>query len=327
MSRDVFIFSTGKLHRKHNTLYFTDEEGKSSPLPVEQTENLHLFGNVDFNTSLLHILTQHDVRLHVYNYYGYYDGTYYPRNSRISGYTTVRQSENYLDLNKRLYLAKAFVQGGIHHMIRNLRKSGDETKSHVDTINATASLLDHASNIPAVMGLEGQCRQVYYGAFPLLIKKSFTWVSRTKRPPQDPLNALISFGNGLMYTTVVSEIYKTMLDPSISYLHEPSSKRFSLSLDIAEIFKPFIIDPLIFNLVNNRRIQEKHFENAEGFVYLNEDGRKIFLAAFDEKMKSTFKHRKLKRNVSYRYLIRLEAYKLIKHVIGDEKYKPFKAWW
>lgn len=130
-----------------------------------------------------------------------------------------------------------------------------------------------------------------------------------------------------MYTAIVSEVYKTMLDPAISYLHEPSSKRFSLSLDIAEIFKPFIIDPLVFSLVNNRRIQGKHFDDLDGMVYLSEEGRKLFLAAFDEKMKSTFKHRKLGRNVSYRYLIRLEAYKLIKHVIGDESYKPFKAWW
>jgi CRISPR-associated protein Cas1 len=98
-------------------------------------------------------------------------------------------------------------------------------------------------------------------------------------------------------------------------------------LDLAEIFKPLLIDPLVFSLVNNRRIQEKHFEDLNGMVYLSEEGRKIFLAAFDEKMKTSFKHRKLGRNVTYRYLIRLEAYKLIKHVIGDEPYKPFKAWW
>ncbi|CAM3142443.1 type I-B CRISPR-associated endonuclease Cas1b [Paenibacillus sediminis] len=327
MNRDVFIFSKGRLHRKNNTLYFADEHGKSQPLPVEQTENLHLFGQIDFNTSLLHILTQHDVRLHVYNYYGYYDGTYYPRNSQVSGYTKVQQSAHYLDLSKRLYLAKAFIQGAVHHMQRNLRKHGEESRSYVDTMASRAALLEEASSIAQVMGIEGQCRQIYYEGLPILVRNNFTWEHRSKRPPHNPLNALISFGNGLMYTTVVSELYKTALDPSISYLHEPSSKRFSLSLDVAEIFKPFLVDPLIFSLVNNRRIQEKHFKNDEGIVHLNDEGRKIFLAAYDEKMKSTFKHRKLNRMVSYRYLIRLESYKLIKHIIGDEKYKPFKAWW
>lgn len=130
-----------------------------------------------------------------------------------------------------------------------------------------------------------------------------------------------------MYTAIISEIYKTVLDPTVSFLHEPSTKRFSLSLDIAEIFKPLVVDSLILTLLNNRRLQEKHFEKKDGGVLLNEDGRKRFLEAFDEKMKTTIKHRKLKRNVSYRYLIRLEAYKLIKHFIGDETYKPFKAWW
>ena len=328
MSRDVFIFSTGKLHRKNNTLYFTDEEGKSKPLPIEQTESIHLFGQVDFNTSLLHILTQYDVRLHIYNYYGYYDGTYYPRNSRLSGYTTIQQSVHYLDLEKRLYLAKSFIYSAVHHMQRNIRKAGAELQTHIDTLSSRVSLLDQATSVQQLMGIEGQCRQIYYDAFPQMLREgAFNWEYRSKRPPHDPLNALISFGNSLMYTSVVSEIYKTMLDPTISYLHEPSSKRFSLSLDLAEIFKPLIIDPLVFNLVNNRRIQKKHFTNQEGIIYLSDEGKKIFLAAYDDKMKTTFKHRKLNRNVSYRYLIRLEAYKIIKHVIGDEKYKPFKAWW
>ncbi|CAM4194689.1 type I-B CRISPR-associated endonuclease Cas1b [Saccharibacillus endophyticus] len=326
--RDVFIFSAGKLHRKNNTLYFVNEEGKSQPLPVEQTENIHLLGNVDFNSSLLHILTQHQVRLHVYNHYGYYDGTYYPRNSTISGYNVVQQSSHYLNPAKRLFLAKAFIQSGVHHMVRNLRKQGEATKPYVDTMVSRVALLDAATGIPQAMGVEGQCRQVYYEAFPFLLKNTgFEWSGRNKRPPKDPLNAMISFGNGVMYTTILSEVYKTALDPAISYLHEPSSKRFSLCLDIAEIFKPLLIDPLVFTLVNNRRIQPKHFRNEDGMYFLSEEGRKIFLTDFEAKMKETIKHRKLGRQVSYRYLIRLEAYKLIKHMIGDEIYKPFKAWW
>jgi CRISPR-associated protein Cas1 len=130
-----------------------------------------------------------------------------------------------------------------------------------------------------------------------------------------------------MYTAILSECYKTVLDPTVSFLHEPSSRRFSLSLDLAEIFKPLVIDSLVFTLLNNRRIQEKHFDWREDAVLLNEEGKLRFVAAFDEKMRTTIKHRKLKRQVSYRYLIRLEAYKLIKHFIGDEVYKPFKAWW
>lgn len=130
-----------------------------------------------------------------------------------------------------------------------------------------------------------------------------------------------------MYTTVLGEIYKTQLDPTISFLHEPSTKRFSLSLDIAEIFKPLIIDPIIFSLINNRIIQHKDFDIEEGICFLNDDGRKKFITEYEKKMGVTIKHRTLKRKVSYRMFIRLESYKLIKHFIDDKNYKALKAWW
>lgn len=131
-----------------------------------------------------------------------------------------------------------------------------------------------------------------------------------------------------MYQVVLSEIYKTQLNPTISYLHEPSTKRYSLSLDIAEIFKPLIVDPLIFTLVNKRQLKKEHFDFLEGEIcYLNEEGKKKFIVGWEERLNQSIKHRTLKRNTSYRYLIRLECFKLIKHVIGDEVYKPLKAWW
>ena len=327
MERDVFILTSGRLKRKNNTLYLEDKKGLEHPLPVEQTSNIHFFGQIDFNTSLLHLLSKHHICLHTYNYYGYYDGTYVPRSSKVSGHLLVQQCAHVLDSEKRLYLAKSFVSSGLYHMMRNLRKSGVDTKVYVDTLDSYKPLVEGAETVSELMGIEGKCRNVYYDSYKVLLKKDFSWTSRSKRPPQDPVNAMISFGNSLMYTTVLSEIYKTALDPTVSFLHEPSTKRFSLSLDLSEIFKPLLVDPIIFSLVNNRRISEAHFDFSDSAVYLNEEGRKRFLLAFDEKMKTTFKHRKLKRKVSYRYLIRLESYKLIKHLIGDEQYKPFKAWW
>ncbi|KAF1083730.1 CRISPR-associated endonuclease Cas1 [Sporotomaculum syntrophicum] len=327
MNRDIFILSGGRMKRKDNTLYFENEEGERRPIPVEQTNSIHFFGQVDFNTSLLHLLSQHQICFHVYNHYGYYDGSFCPRNPKVSGFTVVQQSAHVLDAEKRMYLAKSFVLAGIHHMLRNIRKNDQSGSPHIDTIMSVVHRVESAGTIPELMGAEGQGRQIYYNAFNQLLKNGMEWHSRSKQPPRDPINAMISFGNSLMYTTVISEIYKTVLDPTVSFLHEPSSRRFSLSLDIAEIFKPLIVDPLVLTLLNNRQIQEKHFDSKDGAVLLNDEGRIKFLSAFDEKMKTTIKHRKLKRQVSYRYLIRLEAYKLIKHLIGDEVYKPFKAWW
>lgn len=329
MKRNLYMMSGGRLKRKDNTLYFENEAGIKKAIPIEQVDALHFFGQVDLNTATIHLLSQHDVPIHFYNYYGFYDGSFMPRKQKVSGYSLVKQCEHVSDLSKRLFLAKCFVSSGIHHMQRNIRKHTSELTSLMATISSHSASLQDAGNIATVMGIEGHCRQLYYESFRTLLKgdDSIQWEYRSKRPPHDPINALISYGNSMMYTTVLSEVYKTVLDPTVSYLHEPSAKRFSLCLDIAEIFKPFIVDAIILSLVNNRRIQSQHFTVEDGICYLNEEGRKRFVEAYDEKLKTTFKHRLLKRNVTYRYAIRLEAYKLIKHVTGDKTYKPFKAWW
>lgn len=141
------------------------------------------------------------------------------------------------------------------------------------------------------------------------------------------INCLISFGNSLLYTNTLSEIYHTQLNPTISYLHEPSERRFSLSLDLSEIFKPILVDRIIFKLVNNRMLGEEDFLDELNFCYLNDRGRRTFLAEWDEKLRTTIKHPLLKRKVSYQRLIRLECYRLIKHLLGDKPYVAFRAWW
>lgn len=317
------------MQRKNNTFYFIDDEDNKKSLPVNQIDNVYVFGKVDFNTDFLNLLSQHDIRIHFFNYYGFYTGTYYPRAKKVSGFTVVNQSKHYLEKKKRVYLATQFVESASFHMLRNLRnyKHKDMVNNLIGQIQENILLLEKMTSVPEIMGLEGIIRQTYYNSFNYFLPDKFAFDERSKKPPKDPLNALISFGNSLCYTLVLSEIYKTHLDPSISFLHEPSTKRFSLSLDIAEIFKPLLVDTVIFALLNRNQLNEDDFEYMEEMVLLNERGRKKFIQAWQEKISTTIKHRKLKRKTSYKYFIRLECYKLIKHCIGDENYKPLKAWW
>jgi CRISPR-associated protein Cas1 len=176
------------------------------------------------------------------------------------------------------------------------------------------------------MGIEGNIRMAYYEAFNLIIN-NFAMGDRSKRPPRNEVNALISFGNMMCYTQCLRAIHQTQLNPVISFLHSPGERRFSLSLDLAEIFKPIIVDRVIFKVLNKRIIQSKHFDKQLNKCILNENGKKMFVQAFEERLNETIKHRKLKRNVSYKYLIRLECYKLVKHILEIEEYKPFKMWW
>ena len=178
-----------------------------------------------------------------------------------------------------------------------------------------------------LMGLEGNIRERYYRCWAEIVGQEYALAKRVKHPPDNAINALISFGNSLLYTTVLGEIYHTHLTPTVSYLHGPGERRYSLALDLSEIFKPIIVDKLIFKLLNTKQIQEKHFRKELNFCYLEESGRKIVLQEYDERLKTTIKHRALGRNVSYRHLIRLEAYKLVNFLISGEVYKAFRAWW
>ena len=327
--KDVFLFNNGRIQRKDSTIVFVNEDGKKKTLPIEQIENIHVFSELDFNTSFFNLLSQKDVNLHIYNYYGYYSGSYIPRDKRVSGYVDVNQAWHVLDHDARMYVAGQFVYGAVHHMLKNLRRHKAKTSIWIEKLELERKKIPTASDIPTLMGMEGNMRQIYYQAFNSIIKyEDFYFERREKRPPTDRINALISFGNSLMYTTILSEMYKTQINPTISFLHEPSSKRFSLALDIAEIFKPLIVDSLIFSLINNRMIKKKHFDFIEDKVcMLNEEGNKIFITEYEARLAKTIKHRKLNRSVSYRYLIRLECYKLIKQFLGDEEYRSLKAWW
>lgn len=321
--KNLYLFNNGKLKRKDSTIYFILEDGTKKVVPIEQVENLHIFSEMEFNTSFINLLNQKDVFLHFYNYYGYYSGSYIPRKKKVSGFVDVKQAEHVLNPALRMYLAQQLVYSAIHHILRNMRRHKEEVGELIEEILEFKKQVSKAKDIPTLMGIEGKVRLAYYQGLNAMIKnKDFYFEKREKRPPRDPINALVSFGNSLMYTAVLSEIYKTQLNPAISFLHEPGSRRFSLALDLAEIFKPLITDNLIFSLVNKRSIQKKHFELIEDEIcLLNETGRKIFIQEFENRMSTTIKHRKLNRQTSYRFLIRLECYKLIKHLIGDEDYR------
>ncbi|OQX18244.1 MAG: CRISPR-associated endonuclease Cas1, partial [Candidatus Altiarchaeales archaeon A3] len=158
------------------------------------------------------------------------------------------------------------------------------------------------------MSVEGKIWDNYYKNFNEILK-NFEFTTRERRPPTNEINALISFGNSLLYSTTLSEIYNTYLNPAISFLHEPQERRYSLALDVSEIFKPLLVERTIFKLVNKQMLTEKHFESELKGVYLNDEGKRIYLKEYDERLNTTIKHPTLDREVSYRRLIRLECYK------------------
>ncbi|ODS35037.1 MAG: subtype I-B CRISPR-associated endonuclease Cas1 [Candidatus Altiarchaeales archaeon WOR_SM1_86-2] len=329
MKRDYYILKSGRLKRKQNTIYF-EKDGEKKPMPVNGISSIFVLGELDVNTKLLVFLAQNKIPVHFFNYYGYYSGTYYPREYLNSGFLVVKQVEHYLDKERRMRIAREFVDTAIHNILMNLahyKKQNKDVGGEIEKIKTERKNVGGTDNILELMAVEGRVRDTYYGCFNKILRKGFEFEKRVKRPPDNMINALISFGNSLIYGNTLTEIYHTQLNPTISYLHEPGERRFSLSLDLSEVFKPIIADRVIFKLINNQVIKPEHFQEELNACYLNDDGRRIFLSEHDEKLKTTIQHKDLKRKVSYQRLMRLEAYKLVKHLIGEKDYAGFKAWW
>ncbi len=399
--KNYYLLSNGRLRRQSNTLVMEGADGQKKPIPIEDVDSLYLYGEVDLNTKALTFLSSKKIPLHVFNYYGFYSGSYYPREYLHSGYLLVHQVKHYADDARRMTLTRELVRASAHSMLRNVAyysnrgkgaagagsdedpeptgEIGTETplepavphdaelEAAVDasdtlaaaqdngtvpapeadpfepnivfeeevtplaqiraTITNLAGLIDKQEKVNDLRGVEGKMRERYYQAWQHILGGEWAFDRRVRRPPDNEVNALISFGNSVIYTACLSEIYRTQLTPTISYLHEPGARRFSLALDLSEIFKPLLVDRAIFRLLNTGQLKPEHFDRSLGGCYLTEAGKRLFLGALEERLNATIKHRRLGRHVSYRHLIRLECYKLIRHLTDVEPYHAFRAWW
>jgi CRISP-associated protein Cas1 len=299
-------------------------------IPIEDVDALWAFGELELNARLLNFLAQHKVPVHFFNYYGYYSGSFYPREYLNAGFVLVKQVRHYSNRRLRLVIAREFIHSALHNILRNLRYYGTRgiaLDAETAGVQAEVLRLDAVRDINELMGCEGRARSCYYQGFSKILRERAEFTKRVKRPPDNPVNTLISFTNGLVYAAVLTQIYRTQLNPTISFLHEPGARRFSLALDLAEIFKPILADRLLFKLINNRQINERDFSQDLNGCYLKESGRKVVLKEWDARLEKTIEHRRLRRKVSYERLIRLECYKLVKHLTNAEPYVAFRAWW
>lgn len=340
IAKNYYVFKNGRLARRSDSLCLkpilanNDNDEVSDfkipiSIPVENVEDIYMFGENLLNSKLFSFLSQKNICLHFFNYYNHYTGSFIPKEFIPSGCIQLRQAEHILSLEKRLAIAREFVDSALFHCIRNLRyrdNRGSELRQEIEAINALCEKIPNSTTIESLMGIEGNAHRIYYSGLGKVID-AFSFTKRTRRPPQDPVNATMSFLNSLAYTSCLAQIYRTHLTPTMSFLHTPGTQRFSLCLDIAEIFKPLIADRILIRLFNRKQLQKKDFHHQGKACYLTTKGSQKVLKSWEEELQKTIKHRKLKRKVSYRTLIRMECYKIEKHLLGMETYKSLKAWW
>ena len=319
MNRRIYLFKNGALHRSANTLRFVFREGKKT-IPVEQVHEIFVFGEVRFTRKVLEFLMLKGIVVHLFSHGGHYIGSFLPLRRKGDSYYLVKQVQKYIDESERLNLARSFVRGAINNMVSVLRSR----KVPYGSLSRLASNLDHVEDIPALMSIEGEAWETYYMLWNRIIgDEFFRFEGRKRRPPADPINAMIGFGNALLYSLLIGYLFRVGLDPRIGYLHSVKRRVFVLNLDMAEIFKPIIVNRVIFNLINRGSIGEEHFVRRGKGVYLNGEGRKVFIRAFEEILRTKFRINR-ERSMTFHGFIKWECERLKSAIMNDEPYEPVR---
>lgn len=329
IDRNYHLINDGILTKKDFTILFENEE-KKYYIPVETCNSINIYSNVTFSSSFFEYANQRHLKVNIFDKYGEYVGGFCTASHYETGKTMLKQALLYNDLDKRLAIAKNIELASLHNQRENLRyynkhKKSDMLKLAIEQMSNCMSEMKACSDLEQLLLIEARAKQKYLQAFDYMVdNKDFIFEKRTRRPPQNEMNALISFGNVFLYRRIATEIYKTPLDIRIGFAHATNNRSESLNLDIAEIFKPIIVDRAIFTAIHNMEITSKeHFEReGKNGVYLNKEGKRRFIHELEHKL-----YQKLSVNgatMTYDTLIRNEIRKIVRMVQQGEKYKPFK---
>ncbi len=317
----LYLSSPVTLKRHENTILVVREDGQKMRFPVESLNHIIAAHDVRLNGALLSLLNKHEVRVTVLDYYGHVTCTVEPAGQPSSGAVHLKQAAAILDPERRLAIGKAIIGAALRSLAANLRyhayRGCEAVKPAIREIDDFIGRVRSTEDIQALMGWEGQARLSYYAAWEH-ISPALTLRRRTRRPPADRVNCLLSFLNGLVYALCLNEIRKTQLDPTLSFIHSSQQSRYSLSLDIAELFKPILADRVLFTLINRSELKDAHFDENGDVCLLSEQGRKIVLTAFSKRIDGD-----LSAERTYRHRILEEAFALQAGLLGVREYVPF----
>lgn len=329
IDKNYHLVSDGVLSRKDYTILFENEEGKYY-LPVETCESINVYSNIAFSSCFFEYIKEKGLIVNIFGRFGEYVGTFHSSTHTEASQMMLKQAQIYNDITYRLDVAKKIEIASLHNQRENLRyyykkKRCENLKEAIKYITTCMGMMKTCKSINELMLVEARAKQMYLQCFDTMVdNENFIFDKRSRRPPKNEVNALISFGNMFMYRRIANEIRKTALDIRIGFIHATNNRSETLNLDIAELFKPIIVDRAIFTLIHNCQIsKEKHFERDEnGSVFLNQIGKTIFIEELEKKLYQKVKIDEVSR--TYDWIIQNEVKKIVHMVKDEEKYKPYK---
>lgn len=317
----LFVSKDARLSADGGTLLVRTDDARRR-VPIKGLGQVVLAGEAGLTTSVVGLLGRNGVRITVLDWYGNVAGSFEPSRNPRSGRVRQLQALAGADDASRVDLARRIVRAATENMLANLRyrkyRGIDGLDEPIKAMQQAREALASADTVEALMGHEGLTRAWYYDAWKR-VDRRLDFGPRVRRPPNNEINCLLSWFNGLMYALCRNEIAKTHLDDCLSFLHSPREVRSSLALDLAEVFKPPVCDGLIMELVLRGTNWTSWFDISDGVCRLSETGRRKTLQLWAEKVDAP-----IGGAHSLRELVLREALAIERHVLGVDEYRPWR---
>ena len=315
----VIVPRDARLNRHENALVITSDAGRKA-IPLNGIKHVVCMGDGSISIRLLKDMGRRGIRFTTLDAGGRFLGAFEPENETPSGRVRIGQAALFLDDCTRLRVAKTIVNGQVKSMrglLQRYRRNGTTgLEAAIQGVESALDSVQGVTSIEALMGVEGLARAFLHDAFGV-VSKDASLPRRIRRPPPDPVNCLMSFFNMLLYATCASELAKTHLDRSISFLHAPGTGRYSLSIDMAEPFRPVLSDALLLSIFRRGHPDTSWFDRKPGICLLTEKGR----IKATERFWSRIEERS--GNFTFRQAIHRQCLALEREALGVGQFKSF----
>ncbi|MEM7117797.1 MAG: CRISPR-associated endonuclease Cas1 [Chloroflexota bacterium] len=320
-----------RVEKEYQRLLVTKADELLLRVPIQRVSQLVLVGNVGVTTPALHSLLAQDVPLLLLTRSGRLRGRLLPP---TGGNLPLRQQQYRRndDAAFCLVLTRAIVAAKIHNQrtlaLRLCRRHDHIDPAALPRLKAAKEGAQEAATIDSLRGLEGAAARSYFQIYRQAFAADWTFINRNRRPPKDPINALLSLGYSLLTASMMSALEAAGLDPYLGYFHGEKYNRPALALDLVEPFRTPIVDSIVLRLINRRIIKADQFEygSSESGMLLKPSGLKTFLRSYSDKLESEIIYANINRRISYRKIFEVEARQVARAIVdGPNAYTPFRT--
>ncbi len=298
---------------------------------LRDLERIVLYGNVELSAPAMAAILDGGIETVLLSFGGRFRGRLQPAESK-NIFIKMAQFRRYDDMDFRMCIAETIVDAKIRNsrfiLQRYNRNHPDENIADaIKNMDDCRKSLKARKSIAELMGAEGEAAKIYFSVFGRMVRTEFTFLNRSRRPPKDPVNALLSFGYTLLCTEMAGALAGQGLDMQVGFFHEMEYGRPSLALDLVEEFRQPVIDRLVLSIINRRVLVNNDFDNrGEAGVFLNEKGRKRFFEFYHQTLQSKFVNREYgaeEKPSTYGDLFNRQAFRMKETILGNSDYQPY----